>query len=390
MKKQAVILAGGFGKRLSHIVKNVPKPMANIGNVPFIDYLINLLKENGFNSFVILTGYKSEVIENHFKNDNNTICVKETSPLGTGGALLNAYDKLENEFFVLNGDTYFDIDFSLIENFSKDKQATIVLRYSNEINRYGFVEITNDFQVKNFIEKTELPQNRIDGYINAGIYYFKKECLKEFANRKKERFFSIESEIFPQLSQNGTLYGLPLGGCFIDIGIEEDYQKAQVIIPERIKKQKKPALFIDKDGTLIVNTEYPHGKNFEIIEETIPIIKKYYDKKYHIIMVTNQAGIAKGKFNHQQMNECLTGICDFYKKLGILFDGVEYCPYHKDGIIKDYTFSSLLRKPEAGMILRACEKFKIDLKNSVMIGDNKEIDKINLPYLQCKIIGVDL
>ncbi len=390
MTKQAIILSGGFGKRLSHIVSDVPKPMASVNGKPFLDYLTEILRNNGFNNFIFLTGFKSEIIENHFRERENTICVKEETPLGTGGALLNIYDKLEDEFFVINGDTFFDIDYSLIEDFSKDKNATIALRYSQEISRYGYVELKNDFKINKFVEKTDFSDKKIDGYINAGIYYFKKIVLKEFAENYSGNFLSLETDIFPKLTANGMLYGLPAGGCFIDIGIPSDYEKAQKIIPERIKQTKKPALFIDKDGTLIVNTEYPHGKNFEIIKSTIPIVEEYHDKNYYIIMVTNQAGIAKGKFNHSQMQECLDGICEFYKNLGVNFDGVEYCPYHKDGILKDYSFDTLLRKPQAGMILRACEKFKIDLKNSIMIGDNKDIDKINLPYLQCKIIGVDL
>ena len=158
------------------------------------------------------------------------------------------------------------------------------------------------------------------------------------------------------------------------------------MIPNWLKKEAKPALFVDKDGTLIVNTEYPHGKNFEIIESTINIVKKYFEKNYHIIMVTNQAGIAKNKFNFDQMQEGFEGIKKFYKTQGIEFDDIEFCPYHKDGVIKEYSYSSLLRKPNPGMILNACEKLKIDLKNSIMIGDNSEIDNIKLPYLKCQIL----
>lgn len=389
MTKQAVILAGGFGKRLSHIVKDVPKPMAPINNIPFLDFLMQILKQNGFDNFILLTGYKTEVIENHYKTSDNTICVKEKNPLGTGGALLNAYEKLKDDFFVINGDTFFDIDYSIFKDFSQNKPATIALRYSSEINRYGYVELSDEFKINKFVEKTNLSAKKIDGYINAGIYHLKKEILKDFAQNYDGTFISLEENIFPELVKKCLLYGLPIGGCFIDIGIQEDYEKAQTLIPSRIEQEKKPALFIDKDGTLIVNTEYPHGKNFEIIKSTIPIVKEYFEKNYYIIMVTNQAGIAKEKFNFSQMQECLDGICEFYESIGIIFDDVEYCPYHKDGVLKGYSFDSLLRKPNAGMILRACEKLKIDLKNSIMIGDNKDIDNIKLPYLKCKILNFD-
>ena len=125
---QAVILAGGFGTRLSHIVTDVPKPMAPISDKPFLDYLISTLKKQGFNSFVFLTGHKADVIEEHYKNLENAIFVREEKALGTGGAILNAFKYLNDEFFVINGDTFFDIDFSLLKEISKDKQASIALR----------------------------------------------------------------------------------------------------------------------------------------------------------------------------------------------------------------------------------------------------------------------
>ena len=137
---------------------------------------------------------------------------------------------------------------------------------------------------------------------------------------------------------------------------------------------------------MIVNTEYPYGSDFEIIESTVDIVKKYSDKNYHIVMVTNQAGIAKNKFNFDEMFEGFEGIQEFYLLKGVRFDDIEFCPYHKDGVIEKFTYDSLLRKPNPGMILKACETLKIDLKNSLMVGDNAEIDNIKLPYLECVII----
>lgn len=387
MVKQAVILAGGFGTRLSHVVSDVPKPMAPIKNKPFLEYIIENLKKQEFDSFIFLTGYKSEIIENHFKDLPNTRFVKEETALGTGGAILNAFEFLKDDFYVINGDTFFDIDFSLLQDFGQDKPCTLALRYSNNIARYGFAEINDNFGISSFTEKGKLPNNRIDGYINGGIYYIKKSVLRRFFDKFSGQFISLETEIFPELLNNKELFGLPISGCFIDIGIPDDYYKAQDLIPNWLKKEAKPALFVDKDGTLIVNTEYPHGKNFEIIESTIDIVKKYSEKNYYIIMVTNQAGIAKDKFNFISMQEGFGGIKSFYSKQGIEFDDIEFCPYHKDGIIKEYSYDSLLRKPNPGMILQACEKLKIDLKNSIMIGDNPLIDNIKLPYLNSLIIS---
>ncbi len=387
MSKQAVILSGGFGTRLSHVISDVPKPMAPIQNIPFLEYIVQTLKQQGFDHFIFLTGYKSECIENYFKDLKNAIFVKEEKALGTGGAILNAFNNLQDEFFLINGDTFFDIDYSLLEDFGKNKPITIALRYTNDVNRYGFVETDDDFLVKSFIEKGQLSQNKIDGYINGGIYYIHKSALEGYTKDFYYEFLSLETQIFPKLLKDNNLYGLPLGGCFIDIGIPDDYYKAQDLIPNKLSQEIKPALFIDKDGTLIENTEYPHGKDFIIIENTIDIVKQYKNQNFYIVMITNQAGIGKSKFTLEQMQEGFDGIKDFYNtNYGIKFDDIEFCPYHKDATIDKYAYETLLRKPNPGMILKACEHLRIDLKKSIMIGDNKDIDNIKLPYLKSRIL----
>ena len=363
MSKQAVILSGGFGTRLSHVISEVPKPMAPIQNIPFLEYIVQTLKQQGFDHFIFLTGYKSECIENYFKDLKNAIFVKEEKALGTGGAILNAFNNLQDEFFLINGDTFFDIDYSLLEDFGKNKPITIALRYTNDVNRYGFVETDDDFLVKSFIEKGQLSQNKIDGYINGGIYYIHKSALEGYTKDFHYEFLSLETQIFPKLLKDNNLYGLPLGGCFIDIGIPDDYYKAQDLIPNKLSQEIKPALFIDKDGTLIENTEYPHGKDFIIIENTIDIVKQYKNQNFYIVMITNQAGIGKNKFTLEQMQEGFDGIKDFYNtNYGIKFDDIEFCPYHKDATINKYAYETLLRKPNPGMILKACEHLRIDLK----------------------------
>lgn len=384
---QAVILAGGFGTRLAHVIPNIPKPMAPIGEKPFLAYQIELLRNNGFDNFILLTGYLSEVVEKYFANTPDVICIKETSPLGTGGAVLNAYPQLEDEFCVINGDTFFDIDFSILFDFANNKNAVLTLRYSQDITRYGLVNIDHEFKIKQFVEKTSLPSNSIDGYINGGIYYFKKQILDPLYQEFVIKNISMENDIFPLLIQNEDLYGLPCGGGFIDIGIPEDYYRAQKFIPNILTQPKLPAVFVDKDGTLIQNTGYPHGPNITIINKTQNLLKEYHKNGYLIIMVTNQAGIAKGVFSLAEMEQNIEAVVKNYASQGIVFDDVQFCPYHPDGIVPEYCFVSKARKPEAGMILKACENCRIDLKKSVMIGDNPSVDNIHLPYLNTIIIG---
>jgi len=392
MSYQAVILVGGLGTRLRKIVTDVPKPMAQIENKPFLEYLIRLLKENGFKRFLFLTGYKSGNIESYFKNGEDfgikIDYARETEPLGTGGAIFNAWGKLDDEFFLINGDTFFDIQYEILFNFIEDKNSDslIALRYSNDISRYGFVKIDNEYQIKDFIEKSKLPNNCVDGYINGGVYYFKKCLLENFYKKYSNKKVSLENEILPYMVSNKKVFGLPVGGKFIDIGVPEDYLKAQKLIPLILKKERKPALFIDRDGTIIEDKGYFYGTDFVLKKETIKMMKKAQQEGKLIIIITNQAGIAKGEFTEKESIETTEYLIKILKEYGINIDGYYYCPYHEEGIIEKYKKNSLLRKPEPGMILKACEDFRIDLKNSVMIGDNDKIDKIKLCYLHSEII----
>lgn len=388
MSYQAVILVGGLGTRLRKIVTDVPKPMAQIENKPFLEYLIKLLKENGFQRFLFLTGYKSGNIESYFKNGEDfgikIDYAREIEPLGTGGAIFNTWEKLNDEFFLINGDTFFDIQYEILFNFIQDKNpdSLIALRYSNDISRYGFVKIDNEYQIKDFIEKDKLPNNRVDGYINGGVYYFKKSLLENFYKKYSNKKVSLENEILPYMVTNKKVFGLPIGGKFIDIGVPEDYLKAQKLIPFILKKERKPALFIDRDGTIIEDKGYFYGSDFVLKKETIKIMKKAQQEGKLIIIITNQAGIAKGKFTEKESIETTEYLIKILKEYGINIDGYYYCPYHEEGIIEKYKKNSLLRKPEPGMILKACEDFRIDLKNSVMIGDNDKTDKIRLCYMR--------
>lgn len=377
---QAVILCGGLGTRLKSVVSDVPKPMAPVGDLPFLHYIVEHLKSNGFDKFLFLTGYKSEVIEEYFSEYDYSV---EQSPLGTGGALFNAFEKLEDDFFLINGDTFFDIDFEIFNDYIKDNSvnAAIALFPTKNIERYGLVEIEDDFSVKNFVEKSNLDNSLADGFINSGIYYFKKPVLEKFYSGWNNNFVSIEKEIFPELVKTKELKGLPMGGLFIDIGIPEDYEKAQTLIPQRIKETKRPALFIDRDGTMIEDKGYTFGEDLNFFSDTVDLVREYKNKGYLVLVVTNQAGVAKGKFTEQDTITTNNAIKNHYLKQNIEIDDFVYCPFHINGIIEKYSKASVYRKPNSGMVLELGSKYKIDYKKSLFYGDNVKIDKINLPYL---------
>lgn len=224
---EAIILAGGFGTRLKKVVKDIPKPMADVNGEPFLSYLFSYLKSFGIKRVILSTSYKSNIISNYFKNSYQGIEVDyavENEPLGTGGGILYSLKKIKSEnALVLNGDTLFDID---INNFNKKhKQSnsffSLALRKVDDVSRYGSV-ITNENNI--ITEFAEKGKYNGKGFINGGVYIINKKEMLKFALKQK---FSLEKDFFEKYYKKHNLFGFKYNNYFIDIGIPEDYYKAQ-------------------------------------------------------------------------------------------------------------------------------------------------------------------
>ncbi|MEO6894894.1 MAG: nucleotidyltransferase family protein [Ginsengibacter sp.] len=234
MIKEAIILAGGLGTRLRSVVFDVPKCMALIGGKPFLHYLIEFLKRNGIEHFIFSAGYLHEVIEKYLQQNYPELNVSislETEPLGTGGAIQFAASKTsEKNVLVCNGDTFYKIDIDLLNQFHIEKNAacSLSLKPMNNFDRYGVVELNDNNSIKNFKEK----QFYKSGLINGGIYAlnipgFLKEDLPEKFSFEKDY---LEKKVQFQV-KNPRIFGLVQDHYFIDIGIPEDYEKAQKELP---------------------------------------------------------------------------------------------------------------------------------------------------------------
>lgn len=219
---EAIILVGGFGTRLSHIVSEVPKPMAPVNGSPLLKYIMDYLGKNGITHVVFAAGYKAQVIQNYFEDCYQGIKIIysiEDMPLGTGGAIKKALDCCnEKNVFIINGDTYFDVDLKSMKNFhaEMDSSLTIAVKPMSNFERYGSVIIENRRIVK-FEEK----RLTASGKINGGIYVIKKEILDGI----EKVSFSFENDILEGCIVD--IHAFESNGYFIDIGVPEDYYKAQ-------------------------------------------------------------------------------------------------------------------------------------------------------------------
>ena len=227
MKKEAIILAGGFGTRLQGVVKDLPKPMAPVNGRPFLTYILDYLIDYEYERVVLSVGYLYEKIVDYFGRKYKTLEIDyavEEEPLGTGGGIQFAMSKCENDnVLVINGDTMFKVDLDAFERFHTEKDAllSIVLREVEDVSRYGSVTISNDNLIALFAEK-QVTFGR--GYINGGVYLIHRKLFDKHPQPKK---FSFEKDLMTKFYTQELFYAMPSDGYFIDIGIPEDYARAQ-------------------------------------------------------------------------------------------------------------------------------------------------------------------
>ena len=225
---QAILLAGGLGTRLRSVVSDRPKPMALIQEKPFMEYVTRELVRNGVTDIIFAVGYKGSMVEEHFKDGNafgfRASYAYEETLLGTAGAIKNAGRYItEDCFFVLNADTFYQIDYTrLVRQQNEQKlDMALVLRRVPDVSRYGQAVLDENGILTGFNEKTEAAR---PGTINGGIYLMKRSLLDEIPEGK----VSLENDRIPcWLLEGKRLGGFVNDGYFIDIGVPEDYFRFQ-------------------------------------------------------------------------------------------------------------------------------------------------------------------
>lgn len=227
MIKTAIVLAGGFGTRLRGVVSDVPKPMAPVAGAPFLEYILRYLKHYGISEVVLSVGYLAEKVMDHFGDRFEGLTIHyahEKEPLGTGGAIRFAFTFTQaQKAIVLNGDSFFDVDLQSAMNFHERQKAdgTIVLRDMPHPDRFGTVTIDKEARITAFNEKLKGLDR---GLINTGVYLLDRQVLESAALPDR---FSIEEDFFKPLISAHNFRGMVGEGYFIDIGIPEEFDRAQ-------------------------------------------------------------------------------------------------------------------------------------------------------------------
>lgn len=358
MIRQAFILAGGLGTRLGSLTKETPKPLLEVGGIPFLEYVLLELKRFGISRFVIGIGYLSETIRDCLGNGEkfgvHIEYSQEDSPLGTGGALKHAAHLLDDFFLVLNGDSLAELDYTLFSSVLESGACGMAVRSVPDVSRYGRVAI-NDDNVTGFAEKAESGP----GFINAGVYLLNRNTVDLLPVGKS----SLETDLFPKLVNDGALRAVRCGEFFIDIGLPESYNEAQQIVPAYFKRK---VAFIDRDGVL---NRDDHGyfhkvSEFQWIEDAPAAIRFLNDNNYYVFCITNQSGIGRGYYTQDDYKAVRSHMEELLFKEGAHIDGFYHCPHTPDDGCE-------CRKPRIGLLDRAFSEWAIDRNDSFMIGDKQ-------------------
>lgn len=374
--KEAIVLAGGFGTRLKSAIGDIPKSLAPVNGKPFLHYLLCYLKEQGVTSVILSVGYQWEMIQKHFQQSYHGITIKytiEQEALGTGGAIRMALDLIESDVcFVLNGDTYFDIDLQDLGAFHLKNAAecTLAATARHNFDRFGTIAIEADGTVTAFNEK--LPKT--EGIINGGIYCLNKSVIPSFPT---EDPFSFEKAYLQNRVATKKIKAKVYDGYFIDIGIPADYTQFKkdqagathsTLSLSDLPIDQSWTLFLDRDGVInerLVDDYVKQINELRIIDGVPEAISQFSNQFGKVLVITNQQGIGKGMMDEEDLELIHGYMNNVFENHGGKVDQFYFAPQLASE-------GSTYRKPGIGMGLKAKEDFpQIDFSKSIMIGDSE-------------------
>ena len=301
--------------------------MVKIKDIPFLSFIINHFSKFDLNKIYIMAGYRGSIIKKKYHgkivNFTKIECLIEKKPLDTFGCLKLIKDRV-NDFYMVNGDTFFDVN---LENLKINKGKIGLMAVTKNLNYSSNNKLSN-LKMNN---KNEITYKRSGNLMNGGLYFFKKKIFKHLNNKTQ----SLENDIIPLLINKKQICGkLIKNKKFIDIGTKENLRY--------IKKNykyffEKSAVFLDRDGVINYDNGYTYKvKDFRFKQGVLSGLKRLLKKNYEIFIVTNQAGIAKGKYKIEDFIYLQKFIKSTLAKKKIFISDVKYCPYHPNAKIKKF------------------------------------------------------
>ncbi len=365
--KQAVILAGGRGERLRPFTDTMPKPMVPINGKPFLEHLIEMLKENEISEVLILAGYLSEKIAEYFGDGSKFgINIKHSvlplfdnagSENESGTRIKEASHLLNDVFLLMYCDNYWPLDLKkLSEFYFKQGVPASITVYTNKDSFTKNNILVDD---KGFVVKYDRSRQTPDlNGVEIGFFIINKKILKLLPKNNCH----FEKEILLQLVKRRELAGYLTDHRYYSISTPE-----RVKITEEFLRPKK-VIFLDRDG--VINKRPPKAdyvknwQEFEFLPGVIQGLKKLCDNGYKIYLITNQPGIGRGMMKKEDLDFIHQKMQAELQKQGAKIDKIYYCPHA-------WEENCDCRKPQPGLLFQAARGNNLDLTKVVLIGDDE-------------------
>lgn len=382
---QAVILAGGKGTRLAERLNGRPKPLVNVCGVPLLQRQIEQLSNQGVRDFVILVNHAADQIEAFLSEHHNFGCaiqvINDGEPRGTAGAVLECLDQLHEEFFVIYGDTLFDINLDRMwwAYQSAGADGLLFLHPNDHPQDSDLVEVDPNNWIIAFHPYPHPPGKNLANLVNAAFYILKRDALAPW--RSLPGLVDFGKDLFAKMLAAGLrLKGYRSFEYIKDLGTPKRLDKVERHLREGVVARARfdraqACVFLDRDGTLNELKGYVRDpEELSLITGAGEAVRRLNDLEYRVALVTNQPVIARGEVD-------AAGLAAIHAKLeaklgetGAYLDGLYVCPHHPDGGFQgerqELKIICDCRKPAPGLLKAAAIDLNADLSASWMIGDS--------------------
>jgi len=382
---KAVIIAGGKGERLWPLTKRLPKPMIKVGGKPIVEHQVGLLRDYGIRDIFLVTGYLSQSIKKYFSSRDfgglNIVVYQESVPLGTFGALRFLRGALDDDFLVVYGDLMLNFKIDDFVDFHKAKGGlgTLFVHPNDHPFDSDLVEMDGDGRIIRFIFKNQKPEY-YNNLVSAGVYLLSPRVFTYAFERPAD----FVKDLFPKILENSEpLFGYKSAEYIKDMGtperlskVRKDYALGKTELFS--KRNKRPAIFLDRDGTLIQEVEWLHRKeDLELFPFSPSSIKKINDSPYLAFLITNQPVVARNLCDLTALNRIHNKLQTLLGREGAYLNDIYFCPHHPDrGYPEEnplFKISCDCRKPKPGLVNKAVAEYNVDVEHSWFIG-NTSVD----------------